>query len=214
LRVTIPANNVAARNKTLSGRAIDARLAPSNFVDPNLYGTTSNGGANGGVGTIFSISPSGTLTTLYTFNDGTKPGATPAAELVSDFNGNLYGTTSSGGSAGLGEVFEYSGGQVSVIHDFGVDPVSGVETTGATPLAPLTILSNGNIYGTTSGGSANGLGNVFEITNNSFVLKYEFSGPDGATPQAALVDGLDGTLYSTTTAGGANGVGEIFNIAE
>jgi uncharacterized repeat protein (TIGR03803 family) len=217
LRVTIPDSAKSARAATLVGRTIDPNFAPAAFVDPYLYGTTSNGGAAGtGNGTIFRISPSGSLKTLFTFTDSTTaPGATPSAELVTDFDGNLYGTTLSGGSAGIGEVFAYSlKGGLRVLHDFATDPVTGLASTGANPLAPLTIAFDGTIYGTTSGGSANGLGNVFKINAGVFALAYEFSGPDGASPEGKLIDGLDGNLYSTTYAGGANGLGTVFAIGE
>jgi uncharacterized repeat protein (TIGR03803 family) len=217
LRLTIPQHETKARSQALAGRTIDAGRADKSYVDPNLYGTTSNGGAGGaGNGTLFSISPNGTVTTLFTFMDTVAaPGATPSAELATDFNGNLYGTTATGGSAGLGEVFIYSAQQkFGVVHDFAVDAGSGLATTGANPLAQLTVAFNGALYGTTSSGSFNGLGNVFRIDANGIALMHEFAGSDGAAPQGKLVDGLDGNLYGTTSSGGGNGLGEIFAIGE
>lgn len=217
LRLTIPAANAKARSAATLGRTIDPQRADESFVDRDLYGTTSIGGAGGlGSGTIFKISPLGTFTTLFTFSDSAAaPGAIPSAELATDFNGNLYGSTVNGGSGGLGEIFELTaGGTFGVIHDFEIDPNTGIAATGANPLAPLTILNNNVLYGTTSIGSLNGLGNVFSISNGAFALKYEFAGSDGASPQGNLVDGLDGNLYGTTSDGGAFGLGTIFAIGE
>jgi uncharacterized repeat protein (TIGR03803 family) len=77
----------------------------------DFYGTTSGGGANGNYGTVFKITPSGTLTTLYTFcsqyvDSVCTDGEEPYAGLIEAANGNLYGTTNGGGANGQGTVFK------------------------------------------------------------------------------------------------------------
>lgn len=127
----------------------------------NLYGTTSSGGMFG-KGTVYTVSPSGTETVIYSFGSAGSDGADPQAGLVMDGAGNLYGTTTSGGQYGDGTVFEVSAsGTESILYSFG-----GTSTDGITP-APgrLAMDSNGNLYGTTLSGGANNEGMIYEIIN-------------------------------------------------
>ena len=129
-------------------------------TDGNLYGTTQIGGANTsgcggqGCGTVFKITPSGTLTTLYSFcsQSGCPDGANPYSRLVQATDGNFYGTTVSGGAftycgfaGGCGTVFKITpSGSLTTLHSFdggdGAGPLGLVQATG------------GNFYGTTSSG--------------------------------------------------------------
>ena len=198
-------------------------------TDENFYGTTSGGGAsnvsacnNGapqvGCGTVFKITPGGTLTTLHSF-DGTD-GQNPYAGLVQATNGNFYGTTSIGGAnnncgLGCGTVFKItSGGTLTTLYSF-----NGAD--GEEPSA-LVQATNGNLYGTTSVGGANGVGTVFEITaEGTLTTLYNFCSQsgcvDGAAPPAGLVQATNGNFYGTTNAGGANcapfGCGTVFSLA-
>ena len=134
----------------------------------NLFGTTEAGGASG-TGTVFEIvkTSSGyasTPTTLVSFDD--TNGAIPAASLIADANGNLFGTTYAGGASGYGTVFEIvktSSGYASIPTTL----VSFDNTNGANPLASLIADANGNLFGTTSAGEASGYGTVFEVTKTS-----------------------------------------------
>jgi uncharacterized repeat protein (TIGR03803 family) len=183
----------------------------------NFYGTTY-GGANSscsgglGCGTVFKITPGGTLTTLHSF-DGTD-GANPEAGLVQGTDGNFYGTTYFGGANcpvyGCGTVFKITpSGALTTLHSFD-------STDGANPRAGLVQATNGKFYGTTYGGGANDYGTVFKITpGGTLVTLHSFNpnGLDGAYPEAALVQGANGNLYGTTDGGGANGpVGTVFKI--
>jgi uncharacterized repeat protein (TIGR03803 family) len=201
-------------------------------TDGNLYGTTSGGGANGsceflgstvGCGTVFKISPGGTLMTLYSFcsKSGCTDGATPLAGLVQATNGDLYGTTYYGGAddscsyegaIGCGTVFRITlGGTLTTIYNF---------TYGFGPLG-LTQATNGNFYGTTTNGGANddctdGCGTIFRITPaGELATLYSFcSQPnctDGWVP-AGLVQASNGNFYGTTEYGGVNGYGTVFKI--
>ena len=127
----------------------------------NLYGTTANGGLYGD-GTVFELMPSWTETILHNFENNDIDGIHPYAGLVMDTNGNLYGTTISGGggSGAAGTVFELtpSGGTETILHTFGG---SG---DGAFPWGGLVFDSSGNLYGTTFSGGANGYGTVFKLT--------------------------------------------------
>jgi uncharacterized repeat protein (TIGR03803 family) len=174
--------------------------------DGNLYGTCSGGGNT--AGTVFRITTGGAFTVLYTFA-GSSDGATPNG-LMQASDGNLYGTTQyNGGFKGQGTVFQLTpGGTFTVLHT-----LSYFGTEGYTPLAPLVQASDGNLYGTTSGGNSGGAGTVFRITTSgTFTTLTGFSGTDGATPAAALVQASDGNLYGTTEAGGANGDGTVFKM--
>lgn len=128
----------------------------------NLYGTTGLGGAYGS-GTAFEVSASGTETLLHSFGSGTD-GKFPGAGLVMDSQGNLFGTTYSGGTFGYGTVFELTAGNEVVLYNF----TGG--TDGANPEANLILDAQGNLYGTTrEGGIVNsqcstGCGTVFELT--------------------------------------------------
>jgi uncharacterized repeat protein (TIGR03803 family) len=181
----------------------------------NLYGTTSAGGATGN-GTVFKLEPlpGGTWkeTVLHSFSG--PDGASPAAGLVSDASGNLYGTTWQGGSScmffenGCGVVFKLrpkSDGTwaESVLHKFkgGFD--------GATPFGGVILDKAGNLYGTTESLGSGGAGDVFQLKRNSngtwtenILYMFTGLGPDGASPESTLVfDGV-GNLYGTTNNGG------------
>jgi uncharacterized repeat protein (TIGR03803 family) len=191
-------------------------------TNEDLYGTTSNGGANNG-GTVFRITPSGTLTTAYTFCSlsGCTDGANPTAGLVQATNGDLYGTTPGGGNIGGGTVFKMTPtGTLTTLYSFSC---SGSGCAGGSgPDAGLIQGSDGNFYGTTEWGGANGYGTVFQITpRGALTTLHDFCPQtgcaDGANPRAGLVQATDGDFYGTTSVGGANcgvagGCGTIFKV--
>ena len=186
-----------------------------------LYGTTANGGAHG-VGTVFKLNPvTQSLTTLHVFTGGTE-GANPAAGLVFDTNGALYGTTVLGG-VGLcncGTVFK-------------LDPATKVLTTlvafdnipgGANPYAGLVFDTTGALYGTTSrGGGPNRLertvnpfwfGTVFKLDFGVLTTLHTFvvPGAPGIAPHAGLVFDTTGALYGTTLTCNGFCLGTVFKL--
>lgn len=184
-----------------------------------LYGTTVGGyyagyGMYGG--TIFVV---GVAMPLYTFKGGTD-GAQPMGGLIGDSQGNLYGTTSSGGdgSFGLGHgvVFKFnptSGAPPTTLHTF-----TGPD--GATPAAGLAWDSQHNMYGTTTQGGAHGYGTVFKLdsSGNNFTTLYSFTGgADGATPYAGVVVDGQGNVRGAASTGGLvaapGGYGTLFVIS-
>jgi uncharacterized repeat protein (TIGR03803 family) len=185
----------------------------------NLYGTTTLGGVSD-AGTVFKVTRKGTETVLYSFK-GKADGADPVAGLAIDKAGNLYGTTTKGGSSNDGTVFELgvpkvTGGEwrEEVLHSFGEDK------DGAKPVAGVTFDASGNLYGTTSAGGTYGYGTVFQMTPSSSGWKesvlHEFElQSDGGVPYAGLVLDSKGDLYGAATdggAGGANGGGTVFEL--
>lgn len=195
--------------------------------DENLYGITSEGGAVGGNsnGTVFKITPSGTLTTLYSFclQSGCPDGAQPAAPLVEGTDGYFYGTTYYGGLNGGGTVFKISSrGALTTLYSFCSQ--SGC-ADGAQPHAGLVQGTDGNFYGTTLYGGADdscvngpfvGCGTFFKITpSGTLTTLHSFDGADGYDAGSALIQATDGNFYGTTLSGGNSnncylGCGTIF----
>jgi len=179
-------------------------------TDGNFYGTTHIGGSqmlfcqSVPCGTVFKITPSGTLTTLYRFcsqfpcTDGAGP-----TRLLQGIDGFLYGTTQGEGTNGAGTVFKISlQGKMTTLHSF-------VFTDGAFPSA-LVQATDGNFYGTTSQTLTGFTGTVFQITPGGTVTTlHTFNGSDGASPSAALVQATDGNFYGTTTEGGGRACGGV-----
>jgi len=173
--------------------------APVQGSDGSLYGTTSGGGTNGGIGIVFKIGANGVLTTLYSFTGG-NDGAYPSA-LLQGRDGDFYGMTASGGANGDGTVFRINtNGELTSLHSF-------TGNDGAYPQAGLSQGSDGNFYGTAEFGGTNGAGTVFRINTNGVLTTLYFftGGDDGANPQPAPVQGSDGNFYGTTEAGGMYG---------
>jgi uncharacterized repeat protein (TIGR03803 family) len=188
--------------------------------DGNFYGTTVGGGAASGQGTVFKMTPTGTLTTLYTFcEQGVVPpcadGDQPQSALVESAAAIFYGTTSVGGANDGGTVFSItSTGTLSTLYSFCA--LSGC-MDGELPYSGLIEAANGIFYGTTFSGGANGGGTVFEITAaGTFTSLYSFCSQtacaDGGFPNAPLVQATDGNFYGTTSAGGTADAGTIFKI--
>jgi uncharacterized repeat protein (TIGR03803 family) len=126
-------------------------------ADDYFYGTTYQGGTNGGGGTVFRITASGAFTSLYSFT-GSNDGANPWGGLVQASDGNLYGTTQSGGTYAAGTIFRFApNGPLSKIADFD-------NYNGGAPSAALIQGTNGSLYGTTQLGGTNGAGAVFQLT--------------------------------------------------
>lgn len=191
------ASNPAAGEFPTAGLAFDA--------EGNIYGTTMGGGANGS-GVLFEVGPRGGETILHNFGSGGN-GGEPSAGLVSDAQGNFYGTTGTGGSSGAGTVFKVSSSGIATVHNFG-----GAD--GSDPQSLLIFDAAGNLYGTTDFGGVYNQGTVYELTTTGQEsVLYSFTGgTDGAHPQAALVFDTQGNLYGTTASGGANGLGTVFKL--
>ncbi|MGC2272343.1 MAG: choice-of-anchor tandem repeat GloVer-containing protein [Candidatus Sulfotelmatobacter sp.] len=175
-----------------------------------LYGTTTGGGTNSNSGTIFKLSTSRTLTTVYNFcqlancADGQLPDG--YASLLQATDGNLYGTTRNGGANGHGTVYQLTlAGAFKTIYKF---CKSGTCSDGANP-AGLVQGLDGNFYGVTTSGGANGYGDVFKVTaHGGFTVLYSFCSQtdcaDGNGP-TGLILGSDGNFYGTTANLGSNG---------
>lgn len=163
-------------------------------TDGNLYGTTDWGGTNGGNGTVFKITPAGTLTSLYSFTGGFD-GFYPNGGLTQASDGNFYGTTYYGGTNNQGTVFKITPtGTFTPLYSF-----AGAD--GLMPFAGLVQARNGALYGTTQfGGTNNSLGTIFKITTNGVltVIHHFANTGDGAGPTASLIQGTDGALYGTS----------------
>jgi len=171
-------------------------------ADHNFYGMTTSGGA-GGVGTIFHVTSSGSLTVLYSFTGGTD-GANPNGGLMRGADGSFYGTTSSGGGFGAGTVFHISSsGVFSLLYTF----TGGAD--GGSPFAGLIQGADGNFYGTASSGGPSSAGTVFQMTPaGSLRSVYAFTGgSDGGYPIGGVIEATDGNFYGTTYQGGDFGCG-------
>ena len=201
----------------------------------NLYGTTYWGGnsscASGlGCGTVFELSPNGsggwTTFKLHNFGIAQTDGVAPSASLLLDAAGNLYGTTSGGGSYGAGTVFEMSpngsgGWTEKKLHNFGSSYTDGI-----IPESELIFDTAGNLYGVTNqGGSYNqcdgglGCGTAFRLTPNANggwtetkLHNFGISDTDGVEPQSGLLMDSAGNLYGTTYTGGDYDGGTVFVI--
>jgi uncharacterized repeat protein (TIGR03803 family) len=175
----------------------------------NLYGTTLFGGdatcdSPLGCGTVFRVDTSGHETVLHAFAGGAD-GELPAAPLVRDSAGNLYGTTDSGGAYGVGVVFKLdSTSKETVLYSF-----AGGTSDGSNPFGGLVTVGN-KVYGTTGYGGAYGFGTVYEIdeTTGKERLVYSFmGGADGKLPSTGLVRDKADNLYGATEEGGGGGTG-------
>ncbi len=199
----------------------------------NVYGTTYNGGTGQfGGGTVFELSPPSqpggvwTETIIYSFGQFLDDGGHPAAPLILDRVGNLYGTTQTGGSvaAGEGTAFQLAppsqpGGlwTETILHNFGSRLKDGTN-----PTAALTLTPSGALIGTTATGGAGNSGVVFALSPPSnpggawgYGLPYIFTGGlDGGSPQSRLtiLPGKNPVIYGTTRLGGAVNQGTVFQL--
>jgi uncharacterized repeat protein (TIGR03803 family) len=172
--------------------------------DGNLYGTTKYGGTNL-VGNVFQLTPDGGLTNLYSFEGGAD-GIYPVAPLLPATDGDLYGTTPTGGDSGSGNVFTITpAGAFTNLYSF----TGGLDGDG--PTGALVQGADGNFYGLTPYGGASGKGNAFRITPGGVLATlYSFTGgTDGYSPAGALIRGADGNLYGVTTHSVLSGI-ELF----
>ena len=188
-------------------------------TDGNFHGVTSGGGANtspfgGGAGTVFKITPSGTLTTLYNFCalPSCTDGGNPGGGLVQGTDGNFYGTTNAGGnSTEFGTVFKMTPeGALTTLYTFCSQANCA---DGGSPAAALIQATNGNFYGTAQSGGAYGGGTVFKITpKGALTTIYSFCAQpncaDGSLPRSPLVQAASGNFYGATANGGANNGGK------
>ncbi len=167
----------------------DGSLPLSSLVqasDGNFYGTTYGGGAHGTGGTVFKITPSGTLTTLYSFCSrmSCTDGSGPSAGLVQASDGNFYGTTVNGGAYNLGTIFQITpAGTLTTLHSF----CAGYPCDdGSSPYSTLAQSSDGKFYGTTYGDGANrGGGTVFRLDAGISVFLLSVSKDGNGTVTSA-----------------------------
>ena len=162
-----------------------------------------------GPGTVFKLTPGGTLTVLDTLSgvDGWGP-----SELIQATDGNFYGATYGGGASCCGTVFKISpGGALTTLHSF-----SGTDGNGPTAGLVQGIGANSperDLYGTAFSGGADGYGSVYKITlEGTLTTLHNFDGTEGANPYAGLVQGTDGNFYGTTLNGGTDNWGTVFEI--
>jgi uncharacterized repeat protein (TIGR03803 family) len=202
------------------------QFGPIQGKDGNLYGTTSNGGANN-LGVVYELTLSGQLTVLHSFclcDDGWDPNS-----LVEDGDGGFYGTTQQAGAYQNGTIFHLTAqGKLTTLYSFcGSQPnctIDAYSNTGEPQ--PLIRATDGNLYGITIAGgevsnescSPYGCGTVFKVTpQGEFSIVYTFCSladcSDGISPEWML-QGSDGNFYGTTGGGGTESTpgGTVFQL--
>ncbi len=167
--------------------------------DGNYYGVAQQNPA--GTGYVYRVTPSGSLTKLYAFPANTFAGFFNVAILQAG-DGNLYGTTPTGGPQQTGTIYKLTpGGQYTLLYTFPNDNNGGPTT--------LIEASDGNLYGATLGAiTSGGRSQLFRITKSGHFTQLFVVG--GAACYCSLVQGSGGVIYGTAVAGGSSGSGEIF----
>ncbi|WP_317897908.1 choice-of-anchor tandem repeat GloVer-containing protein [Aurantibacillus circumpalustris] len=173
-----------------------------------LYAMTRLGGANG-AGVIFELDLSGpTYTKKIDLANTTLVGGQPYGSLLQVSTGKVYGVTSSGGTLGVGVIFQYniSSNTYTKKIDFNV-------SEGINPSGHLIQASNGKFYGMTTGGGANNLGALFEYnkTGQTYSKKVDLTSTTGNTPTGSLLEATNGKLYGVTSLGGSSSSGSLFD---
>ena len=190
------------------------------FIDGagNFYGTTYSGGTSNH-GTVYKLSPTNKLTILHSFSGGAD-GGNPRGRVILDSKGNLYGTAVFGGNGcelgdGCGVVFKITAsGTFSVLHSFADSP------DGAFPWAGLQWDSEGNMWGTTTGGGndfcdLNGspCGVVYKIrADGTETVFYTFDGSDGVAPGGGVILDASGNLYGYTHGDDRASFGAVYKL--
>lgn len=172
----------------------------------NYWGTTQSGGAHD-MGTLYKLAGGG-HSVVHDFAGAPDDGSMPSGTVIEDGKGNLWGTTTAGGSLGGGTIYKISAsGTYSIVHNFGAD--------GTNPNGGLIEDQQGNLWGTTAAGGTNAHGIVFKIgTRGKYAVAHNFrSGKDGAAPAAPLAKDAQGYLWGTTAQGAPSGHGTIFRIS-
>jgi uncharacterized repeat protein (TIGR03803 family) len=185
----------------------------------NLYGTTNQGSISNGGGVVFELTPSGsgwTETVLHEFTAIGPDGSLPVGGVTFDFQGNLYGTASAGGTTQGGIVYQLVPAGSGPIFN----PLYSFQFPNIIPYGGVIADRAGNLYGTTLNGS--GAGSVFELVANGgswrYQLLYALPGSIGDWgPTANLAMDAGGNLYGTTYNGGSSpncnrGCGTIFKL--
>ena len=192
--------------------------------DGNFYGTCINGGEKD-IGTVFKMTPTGSVTSLVEFTGTTGPnkGAYPRLRMVQGSDGNFYMTTERGGDNDLGTVFMITpDGVLTTLWHFDGN-------NGSRPLAGLIRDGAQTFYGTTERGGIgfnqdvnSGNGTVFKLVTDgtpqgtTLTKLVQFTGNGvankGKSPSSNLVKGADGHFYGTTHEGGASGIGTVFKM--
>lgn len=151
-----------------------------------------------------------TFAVLHNFT-GTPDGSLPYASLIRDKEGNLYGTTETGGASNAGTVFKVDkSGTTTLLYSF-----SG-GSDGANPFAGLLRDAAGNLYGTTANGGSSGVGTVFKLGKGKETVLHSFAGgtTDGCYPFGGLLRDTAGNFYGTTQVCGVSGVGTVFKLTK
>ncbi len=206
---------------SFTGRTGNGGLPRGLIVDSNgnLFGATTYGGTYE-YGTLFELAAgSSTITTLASFANNTDIGGLPDAGVTMDSNGNLFGTTSSGGAYGGGTVYELANGSSTItpLASFGG---STGNTGSGYSFSGVVVDSSDNLYGTTEYGGTFNAGTVFEVTTGSGIITNLASFSDepgsntGSIPYAGLVMDGNGNLFGTTSYGGLNNAGTVFELAQ
>jgi uncharacterized repeat protein (TIGR03803 family) len=192
----------AGLNRAMTGAEVVAPLTEG--IDHNFYGVASEGGA-GNAGTIFKVTPAGSLSLVHTFHgtDGNKP----ESALVLAADGNFYGTTSRGGVHDQGTIFRLvPSGVLTTL-------ISFAGTNGSIPHGGLTRGADGNLYGTTNLGGTNNKGTFYRLTLNGILTTLaSFSSSTGTVPVNGVTLGFDGNFYGTTRSDGDHLVGTAFRV--
>ncbi len=173
----------------------------------NLFGTTYAGGT-ANYGTVFElIHATNTLVTLASFNS--TNGSRPVANVTLDSSGNLFGTTSGGGTSNCGTVFEIpaASGTLTTLASF-------INSNGNSPRGQLIFDSSGNLFGTTVYGGASGYGTVFEVPRGAYAITTvaSFTSTNGSAPYGGVTLDSSGNLFGTTYSGGSNNTGTVFEV--
>jgi|HubBroStandDraft_1064217.scaffolds.fasta_scaffold13126_3 uncharacterized repeat protein (TIGR03803 family) len=203
----------SAQNGCVNGEYPSAALVEA--TDGDLYGTTEISACANKSGTLFKITPSGTLTTLHNFcmTSGCPDGSYPYAGLMQATNGDLYGTTETGGAFAGGTVYKITpSGALTTLYSFCAQTAC---VDGASPDAPLMQATNGDLYGTTAdGGDFDSTthhvkgGTVFRLSLGlaPFVKTLPTSGEAGATIT------ILGTALESATRVTFNGTAATFTV--